>query len=282
MPQTTAPIGSLIGKTFGRSARSTRTSACIPSSSEPVTPPNPATRAPSAVAKRITLRVLISSGRPPLPGQLAIEDRGVLHRDRRPHLREQVAGRDPLVVDREARPHVVVDQAAGSAAVREPPAISLDRRDRDRGAGGRDGIDVRRRRAGSRGRRVTSSPRSPRSASSEMVPVRSFGVGVDAQAELPGTRPSPARGSVPGDGPDGRSLPNAIVVDGPARCPQADGPRARRARRPRRRTRCEGRRRRAPAARRRRGRRPAPVEDQSTTVVMPASAAPSNPMRVAA
>ena len=47
MPQTTAPIGSLIGKMLGRSVRSTTTSACLPGSSEPVTPPRPATRAPS-------------------------------------------------------------------------------------------------------------------------------------------------------------------------------------------------------------------------------------------
>ena len=70
MPHTTAPIGSLIGKTFGRSVRSTTTSACMPGSSEPVVPPNPATRAPSAVAKRITSRVLISRGRPAFPASL--------------------------------------------------------------------------------------------------------------------------------------------------------------------------------------------------------------------
>ena len=68
-----------------------------------------------------------------LARQLAVEHRGVLHRDRRPHLREQVAGRDAHVIDREARPQVVVDQTLDrrrSGAARH----LAHRRDRDRGA----------------------------------------------------------------------------------------------------------------------------------------------------
>src|SRR5918995_1051851 len=45
-------------------------SACFPGSSDPVTRPNPATRAPSTVAKRITSRVLISRGSPAFPASL--------------------------------------------------------------------------------------------------------------------------------------------------------------------------------------------------------------------
>ena len=51
---------------------------------------------------------------PALPGQLAIEDRGVLQRDRRPHLGEHVAGRHPLVVDPQSRAGYRGRSAAGS------------------------------------------------------------------------------------------------------------------------------------------------------------------------
>ena len=151
MPQTTAPIGSLIGKMFGRSARSTRTSACMPTSREPVTPRSPAAHGAVArceaddVARGHQLRDAA------LARQLAVEHRGVLHRDRRPHLREEVAGRDAHVVDREARPHVVVEQVLDrrrSGAARH----LAHRRDRDRRARGRDRVDVRRGAAGSRAR----------------------------------------------------------------------------------------------------------------------------------
>ncbi len=76
-----------------------------------------------------------------LPGQLEVEDGGVLHRDGRPHLGEHVARGDPLGVDPQARADVGVDQLLDRRRP-HPRRHLARRRQRHRGSRPGDGIDV--------------------------------------------------------------------------------------------------------------------------------------------
>ena len=78
---------------------------------------------------------------PGLAGELAIEHRRVLHRDRAPHLGEHVAGPHQFVVDPEAGPDVAVDQLLDRR--RAQAARHLARgREGHACARGRDGVEV--------------------------------------------------------------------------------------------------------------------------------------------
>ncbi len=170
MPHTTAPIGSLIGKMLGRSVRSTTTSACMPGSRDPVTATEP--RHPGAVdggvADHVARAHQVREHRA-FPASLRSKTVACCMRDRRPHLGEHVARGDPLVVDPQARPDVAVDQLLDR---RRPETRSPSR---STGASDTEAPDdaMASRSASSSPERwtsVTSSPRSPRAAASEITP----------------------------------------------------------------------------------------------------------------
>ena len=218
MPHTTAPIGSLIGKMFGRSVRSTTMSACIPGSSEPVIPPNPATRAPSAWRSG-SRRGCSSVGKAGLARQLAIEDGGVLQRDRRTHLREHVAGATRSSSTPRPGPHVAADQLLDRGRPETRRHLAR-RRHRHRSAGRREGIDIRVVEWESGERDVVTE--EPRSAISEITP-RSHPFGPAwawMRRPAPGPRPSPsARLARRGDAIRMRCGSRVRPIVGERRCP---------------------------------------------------------------
>ena len=224
MPQTTAPIGSLIGKMFGRSARSTRTSACMPTSSEPVTPRSPAATAPSLVAKRMTLRVVISFGTPPLPASLrsntvacCIEIAARICANRSPGATRTSSTARPGRTSLSIRCWIGGDP--------EPPVISLTGAIEI--AAPEDAIaSTSVAESSEPWTTVTSSPRRPRSDAAEMV---SFALAC-TWMRRPSSRADAHAAAAPSEATPWAIAPNAIVVDGPARS-------RRRAARPRRRRR---------------------------------------------
>ena len=290
-PTPTAPIGSLIGKMLGRSVRSTMTSACMPGSSDPVTPTQPGH--PGAVdggeADHVA-RAHQSRERRPCPASLRSKTVACCSEIVARICANMSPGATRSSSTPEARAGCRGRSAAGSGAIRARPPSRSTARATPRRRTPRSRRRPRRR-ARSRWTSVTSSPRSPRSASSEIAPRPDASGSAWAWMRRPSsraTRPRRARAALEvgrrrDDGSEGDAWSTGPAASGEAgdelrvaRAP-AVRPSARRGR-----TRCAARRRRGPGARRRRGRRRAAGCDQSTTVVIPASAAPSSPIRVAA
>ena len=285
MPHTTAPIGSLIGKTFGRVGAKDDHVGAHARLERPGDPGQPGH--PRAVDRGVPDHVPRAHQvrHAALAGQLPLEHRGVLQRDRRPHLGEHVARARRARRRSQARDGCRGRSAAGSAG---DPAAGRPSRSTARA---RSTLRTRRWRRGRR-RRARAvherdvGPRRPRSASlgdhaRPRVPASQRGrgcAGPAARAERPSAgrrveirghgrgrterdRGREAASSGPGDGPClvGRTV--TVSVDEHRAQP---GVRVRLERGLR-----------EPVVRAR-------SSDQSTTVVIPASTAPSSPIRVAA
>ena len=229
--------------------------------------------APSLVAKRMTLRVVISFGTPPLPASLrsntvacCIEIAARICANRSPGATRTSSTARPGRTSLSIRCWIGGDP--------EPPAISLtgaieiaapeDAIASTSVAASREPWTT-----------VTSSPRSPRSDAAEMV---SFALAC-TWMRRPSSRAAAHAAAAPSEATPWAIAPNAIVVDGPARS-------RRRTARPVVAGAASTNTVRTPASAcawsAASARSSGPAEDQSTTVVMPASAAPSSPIRVEA
>ena len=267
-------------------------SACMPGSSDPVTSPSPAARARRPRWRSGSRRACSSAaGARALPGELAVEHGRVLQRDRRPHLGEHVAGRQPFVVDPEPGPDVAVDQLLDRR--RTEAARHLARgRERDTTLPRRRWRRGRRRRAREQCASATSAPSRPRASGRErhrgrLEPIRrARGCAAPARGHAPTRAPRRRDRRRPARPTRTRPWSWARPPRSGARSSSGSGsgrlalPRLAAGRvhedraQPGVGVRLEGG---APAAA-----SSVRASNQSTTVVMPASTAPSRPIRVAA
>ena len=273
---------------FGRSVRSTTTSACLPASSEPVTSPTPATRAPSEVAQRITSRVVMSRGSEALPVSLR-SNTVACCTEIVPRIWANTSP-DPISSSSTPRPGRMsrsISSWIGGAP--RPPAISLD--------GARDThapeAAMASRSAPSNREQCASTTSSPSSCATAARPPGSIEPQPPcAWIRSPSSRARPHSSATPSGSPAaGTTDPNASVVVGPAASVRraisagsvggAGSPSrvSRRAaytktvRSPESVCACRAASAAATSVR---------ASNRSTTVVMPASTAPSRPIRVAA
>ena len=155
-------------------------------------------------------------GEPGLAGELAVEDRRVLERDRLPHLGEHVAGRDAFVVDRRAPGRMSRSMSCWIGGGAEPARHLARRAPGDTHApeaaiassvGAVEPAAVHERDV------VAEQPAAAGEAAGDRSSPRSA-VGVDPQPEL--ARPRPVERHAVGIAGGRPTDPNATVVEGPA------------------------------------------------------------------